>query len=156
MKVLDEQKKAYLQIHFCVFLWGFTAILGKLITLRELPLVWIRVFITCLSLLLFPKILENLKKLDYKTILKLAGVGCVVCTHWLCFYGSIKYSNVSVALSCLSTSSLITSFLEPLLTKSKIKPYQILLGLMVIPGIYLIFFFTNRLATALSQNVCSF
>lgn len=150
---MDEQKRAYIEIHICVFLWGFTAILGKLITLRELPLVWLRVLITCISLLFFPKILENVKKLDSKTLLRLAGVGCVVCVHWLCFYGSIKYSNVSVALSCLSTASLLTSFVEPLFFKTKIKPYQIFLGLMVIPGIYLIFFFTSFYLTGIILGI---
>jgi drug/metabolite transporter (DMT)-like permease len=150
---LDEQKKAYIQIHICVFLWGFTAILGKLITLRELPLVWLRVLITCISLLFFPKIVKNLKSVDLKTIFKLAFVGCVICCHWLCFYGSIKYSNVSVALSCLSTASLLTSFVEPLVFKQKIKPYQITLGLMVIPGIYLIFFFTSFYLTGIILGI---
>lgn len=140
---MDAQKKAYIQIHICVFLWGFTAILGKLITLRELPLVWLRVLLTCVSLLFFPKIYKSLKQVDLKTAFKIGFVGCIVCLHWLCFYGSIKYSNVSVALSCLSTGSLLTSFIEPLFFKQRIKPYQIFLGAMVIPGIYLIFFFTK-------------
>lgn len=140
---MSEQTKAYIQIHICVFLWGFTAILGKLITLRELPLVWMRVLITCISLLFFPKIFANLKGLQKKDLLNMAGIGCVVCMHWLCFYGSIKYSNVSVTLSCLSTASFMTSFLEPVLFGKPIKKYQIFLGLLVIPGIYLIFFFTK-------------
>lgn len=150
---MNEQKKAYIQIHICVFLWGFTAILGKLITLRELPLVWLRVLITCISLLFFPKIISNLKIVDSKTIIRLALIGCLICIHWLCFYGSIKYSNVSVALSCLSTASLLTSFVEPLVFKQKVKSYQILLGLMVIPGIYLIFFFTSFYLTGIILGI---
>ncbi|MFN8577264.1 MAG: DMT family transporter [Candidatus Sericytochromatia bacterium] len=150
---MNEQKKAYIQIHICVFLWGFTAILGKLITLRELPLVWLRVLITCISLLFFPKIISNLKKVDLKNIIRLSLIGCLICIHWICFYGSIKYSNVSVALSCLSTASLLTSFVEPLVFKQKIKSYQILLGLMVIPGIYLIFFFTSFYLTGIILGI---
>lgn len=146
---MDAQKKAYIQIHICVFLWGFTAILGKLITLRELPLVWLRVLITCISLLFFPKIYKSIKNVSLNTSLKIGFVGCVVCLHWLCFYGAIKYSNVSVTLSCLSTTSLITSFIEPIFFKQKIKPYQIFLGAMVIPGIYLIFFFTKIYLTGI-------
>ncbi len=97
--------------------------------------------------------LQNLRKIEIKTAIKLGLVGCVVCIHWLCFYGSIKYSNVSVALSCLSTASLITALIEPILNKSRIKPYQILLGLMVIPGIYLIFFFTSFYLTGIILGI---
>ncbi len=73
----------------------------------------------------------------------MGAIGCVVCLHWLCFYGSIKYSNVSVTLSCLSTASLMTALIEPIFFKKKIKKYQIFLGLMIIPGIYIIFYFTK-------------
>jgi drug/metabolite transporter (DMT)-like permease len=138
-----ERRNAYLQLHFSVFLWGFTAILGKLIELREGPLVWYRILITCMSLLLLPRVWKRLKQLKRKDIKALVGIGCLVCTHWLCFYGSIKFSNVSVALSCLSTTSFITSFIEPLFFRTKIKRYELFLGLLIVPGIYMIFHFTK-------------
>ncbi len=76
-------------------------------------------------------------------ILKLAGVGCLVCLHWILFYGAIKYSNVSITLSCLATTSFMTSILEPIITRTKPKLYELGLGFLIIPGIYLIFYFTD-------------
>ncbi len=151
--ILNEKQKAYIQIHICVFLWGFTAIIGKLIELKEVPLVWFRIFITCLSLLFIPRLWSGLKEIPPKSILQLAIIGCLVCVHWICFYGSIKYSNVSVALSCLSTASLLTSLIEPLVSHKKVKLYEIFLGLIIIPGIYLIFYFTKFYLTGIILGI---
>lgn len=145
----EEKRNAYLQLHVSVFLWGFTAILGKLIELREGPLVWYRMLFTCLSLMLLPSLWKRLKQVKRKDLLSLAGIGCLVCVHWLCFYGSIKFSNVSVALSCLATTSFMTSFLEPMFFRVKHKRYEIFLGLLIIPGIYLIFYFTKFYAVGI-------
>lgn len=139
---MDPVRKAYIQLHISVILWGFTAILGRLITLEEVPLVWYRVLITCISLLFLPGIIKNVRAIPKNQLLKLAGIGCLVSMHWICFYGSIKYSNVSVALSCLATTTFFTSFIEPLVARRRIKFYEISVGLIIIPGIYLIFHFT--------------
>lgn len=147
--MLNEKQRALLEIHLCVFLWGFTAILGKLIELRELPLVWYRVLITCISLLFFPKIFQNIKTLKKKEVFQLSVIGFFVMLHWLCFYGSIKFSNASVALTCLSVSSLITSFLEPLFFRKRINKSEIFLGFIVICGMYLIFHFTHFYVTGI-------
>lgn len=140
---MEAVRKAYLQLHFSVFLWGFTAILGRLISLNEVPLVWYRLLITCISLLFLPRLITSLKSIQKKEVWKLAGIGCLVCLHWVCFYGSIKYSNVSVALSCLATTTFFTSLAEPAVFGRKIKIYELGLGLLIIPGIYLMFHFTS-------------
>jgi len=141
---LSPQRKAYLQLHTSVLLWGFTAILGKLISLQETPLVWYRILLTCLSLLFIPNIIAEVRKVNRRDFWQLCGIGCLVCLHWVCFYGSIKLSNVSVALSCLATTSFITAFIEPLLRRKKPKLYEMFLGVLIIPGIYLIFYFTGN------------
>lgn len=137
---MDEIKKAYLELHFTVFLYGFTGILGKLITLNELPLVWWRMFITSLSFVIFlPKIIRAIKKVnDWKFIRHLAFIGILVAIHWLCFFGSIKYSNVSIALITFSTTTFFTAIFEPLFLKIKFDKLEVALGLLIIPGMYLI------------------
>jgi drug/metabolite transporter (DMT)-like permease len=144
-----DKRNAYIKIHFAVFLWGFTAILGKLIELSELPLVWFRVILTCASLLLFPNLWKNLKGIPSKSIIKMSVIGIIICTHWIFFYASIKYSNASVALCCISTVALFTSFLEPVLFGKKISKLEIMLGLLVIAGIYTIFHFSWNFKTGI-------
>ncbi len=136
---MDNIKKAYLELHFAVFLFGFTGILGKLISLNELPLVWWRMFLTSLSFLFFIKTIRTaVKKVDRKFLRHLMFIGFLVAVHWVCFFGSIKYSNVSIALITFSTTTFFTSILEPLMTKSKFKLSEIGLGLLIIPGMFLI------------------
>lgn len=121
-----------------MFLWGFTAILGKFITLREVPLVWYRVLFTVATLMFIPGLLRSLKSIPFKTLLQAGGIGCIVIIHWICFYGSIKYANASIALSCLAITSFIISFIEPWVTGEKMNYREMLLGLFIIPGIWLI------------------
>src|SRR6185436_12719707 len=96
-------KKAFIQLHFAVFLAGFTGILGKLISLNEGLLVWYRLLITSVTMWLVFSLTKKLQRLRFIDILKLAGVGFLAALHWVTFYGSIKYSNVSVALVCFSS-----------------------------------------------------
>ena len=134
-----EKRTAYLQIHIAVFLWGFTAILGKWISLSEVPMVWHRMWITCLGLLLLPKVFKGLRTFGANNLKIFMGIGFLIALHWVFFYGSIKYSNVSIALSGLATTSLFTSFMEPLFFKKKIRPVEVVLGSLVIVGIFVIF-----------------
>lgn len=134
-------KKALVQLHIAVFLAGFTAILGKLITLNEGLLVWFRLFITVLTLgciLLYKK---QLARVPVKDMLKIFGVGVIVAIHWVTFYGSVKYANVSVALVCFSATGFFTAFFEPLILKRKLSWIEVGLGLIAISGIYVIFDF---------------
>ena len=128
----------YIQLHIAVFLYGLTAILGDLITIPAASLVWWRVLITCISLLFLVKFGADILKIPRRLILKLLGVGVIVGIHWVAFYGSIKFSNASIALIALSTTTLFTSLIEPLIFRRKPDPLQILFGLLIIPGIYLI------------------
>lgn len=134
-------KKAFFQLHIAVFLAGFTAILGKLITLNEGILVWYRMLITAVTLLALLYFRKELQKLSVINTLKLFGVGAIVAIHWVTFYGSVKYANVSVALTCFSAIGFFTAFLEPLIMKRKIDIAEVLLGALAIAGIYLIFDF---------------
>lgn len=128
----------YIQLHVAVFLYGLTAILGDLISIPAASLVWWRVVITSVSLLFLIKFGADLLKIPKKLVLQLLSVGVIVGIHWVAFYGAIKYANASIALIALSTTTLFTSFLEPLVFKRKPDPIQILFGLLIIPGIYLI------------------
>lgn len=134
-------KKALFQLHIAVFLAGFTAILGKLIQLNEGLLVWYRLLITVFSLVLLQALRKKLILLQPVQILKLCGVGAIVAIHWVTFYGSVKYANVSVALVCFSATGFFTAFLEPLILKRPIARVEVLLGLITITGIYIIFDF---------------
>jgi drug/metabolite transporter (DMT)-like permease len=120
-----------------VFLFGFTAILGKLITLEQTALVWNRLWIAVIGLIVIPGVLKGVRSITRANFLIFSGIGVVVALHWLTFYGSIKVGNsVSVTLACLATSALFTSILEPVITKSKFQWVELLLGLIVIVGIY--------------------
>lgn len=134
-------KKAFLQLHIAVFLAGFTAILGKLILLNEGLLVWYRLLLTVVVLAVIMFFQKELKRIPFKDTLKISGVGLIIAIHWVCFYGSIKYANVSVGLVCLSASGFFTALFEPLILKTKLIPAELLIGIVAIAGIYLIFDF---------------
>ena len=134
-------KKALIQLHIAVFLAGFTAILGKLITLNEGLLVWFRLLITVITLGAVLYFRNQLLRIPFRDMLKIFGVGTIVAIHWVTFYGSVKYANVSVALVCFSATGFFTAFFEPLILKRRISLIEVLLGLMAIAGIYIIFDF---------------
>lgn len=149
------RRKAYYILHLCVFIWGFTAILGNLISLQETILVWYRMGITAVSLLVLPDLWRGLKHFKFKELAKIAGVGVIVSFHWITFYGAIKYANVSVALTCLATISLFTAFIEPLFFKTKINKKEVLMGLAIVPAMYLIFYFNGQYITGLILGILS-
>jgi drug/metabolite transporter (DMT)-like permease len=132
-------RKALLQLNAAVFLWGFTGVLGRLITLNETWLVWYRLLITVISLWLLYGLQKKIKKLPSRSILYISLIGTIQALHWVCFYGSIKYANVTIALTCLSTSALLSSLLEPLVLKKRFDLFEILLGLFAIAGIVIIY-----------------
>jgi drug/metabolite transporter (DMT)-like permease len=134
-------KKAFLQLHIAVFLAGFTAVLGQLIKLNEGLLVWYRMLFTALILAIVMMVKKEFKPQPLKEILRMAGVGSIIAFHWVTFYGSVKYGNISVALVCLSSAGFFSALLEPIILKRKIILAELLLGLMAIAGIYIIFDF---------------
>lgn len=126
-------------MHLAVFLFGFTAILGKLITLKEIALVWNRLWIAVLGLLFIPGVIRGILQIPKKHLIKFIGIGILVSLHWISFYGSIKIGDsASITLACLATSTLFTSILEPLITKSKFSWLELMLGGVVIFGIVLL------------------
>ena len=135
---MSAAAKARLQIHFCVFLWGFTAILGKLITLAALPLVWWRMLLVSGTLLLVPRVWRALRVVPLRLALAYAGIGVIVSLHWLTFYGAIKLANASVAATCIAVAPLFLVFLEPLLARRRFELRELLLALIVVPGVALV------------------
>ncbi len=135
----DKNLNSYLHLHFIVFVWGFTAVLGALITLEALSLVWYRMLFASFFILVYILYKKISIKLPVKTILVLLFAGLVIALHWFTFFKAIKVSNVSVTLACLSTGAFFASILEPIFFKRKIIGYEVLFGLIVIAGLYLIF-----------------
>ncbi|MBA2500171.1 MAG: EamA family transporter [Chitinophagaceae bacterium] len=148
-------KKALIQLHTAVFLAGFTGILGKLIELNEGLLVWYRMLITVITLAVILGFQNEIKKLPWIDILKVVGVGGVVALHWVTFYGSIKYSNVSIALVCFSSIGFFTAIFEPILLKRRFEWRELALGLLCIAGIYLIFNFNPQYKTGIIIGLIS-
>jgi drug/metabolite transporter (DMT)-like permease len=129
---------AWFQLHCCVLLWGFTGILGKLISLPAVPLVWWRVLIVALALLLLPHTWRGLRQLPWRMLSIYLGIGLVVALHWLCFYGSVKLANASVAASTLALAPVFIAFVEPWLMRQRMKRAELLLGLAIVPGVALV------------------
>ena len=133
-------KTSTFRLHLIVFLWGFTAILGKLIHANAEVLVFYRMLFASVFLYLFIRIIKKDSiKVSKKLLLKLVGIGSLMAFHWLFFFSSIKVSNVSIALSCLGTSTLFAALLEPLIFKRKIDVSEILMGIVIVICISLIF-----------------
>ncbi|MFJ1390755.1 DMT family transporter [Capnocytophaga canimorsus] len=128
------------RLHFIIFLWGFTAILGKIITLEASALVWYRMLLTSSILLVFVFFFQKETiKIPKKLFFKLLGVGFLMALHWLFFFQSIKVSNVSIALSCISTTTLFTAITEPIVYKRRLDWLEIIIGIVIVLGMILIF-----------------
>jgi drug/metabolite transporter (DMT)-like permease len=148
-------KGALIRLHAAVFLWGFTGVLGRAISLNEGWLVWWRMFITAISLWILFYFFKKIRRISLKDFLKLAAVGTVLSLHWLTFYGSIKYSNVSIALTCLSTTGLLSAVIEPLFFRRKINMYELILGLFALAGIALIYVTNISFSTGIYVGLIS-
>jgi drug/metabolite transporter (DMT)-like permease len=148
-------KKAFIQLHIAVFLAGFTGILGKLITLNEGLLVWYRLLITVLTLWLLHFFREKTSKIPLKDLAKVFGIGAIAALHWVGFYGSIKYANVSISLVCFSAIGFFTAILEPLFFRTRVDKVELLLGVLVIGGIWFIFHFDPHYKTGIIVGLIS-
>jgi drug/metabolite transporter (DMT)-like permease len=135
---MAPERKALLQIHFCVLLWGFTAILGKLISLPALDLVWWRMLIVVIVLLAWAPLWRELRTISLPTLGIFAGIGVVVALHWLTFYGAIKLSNASVAASCMAVGPLFLAVIEPLIVRRPFDGRELVVGLIALPGVALV------------------
>jgi len=148
-------KKALLQLHIFVFLAGLTGSLGFLIKLNGLVLVFYRILITVIVLWILALFRKNKHQYNLKTKLSLLGTGVIIALHWVCFYQSIKLANVSIALVCFSSTSLFSSFLEPLWKHAKIQFHEILIGSLSLLGIFLIFHFDTQFRTGIIVGLFS-
>ncbi|MGF1556935.1 DMT family transporter [Paucihalobacter sp.] len=134
----NDKLKHYLHLHFLVFIAGFTAILGELITIGSIPLVWFRMLIAVILMLMFAWLTKTSIQLSKATILKFAVAGIIIALHWITFFEAINQSNVSLTLATFSTGAFFASFIEPIFFKRKIRFYEILFGLLVVVGLILI------------------
>jgi drug/metabolite transporter (DMT)-like permease len=135
---MPPARKALLQIHFCVVIWGFTAILGKLISLPAFALVWWRMFLVVAALALVPAFWRGLRQMSLTTISIFAGIGVIVALHWVTFYGAIKLANASVAATCMGVAPIMMAIVEPLITRKRFDPRELLIGVAAIPGVMLV------------------
>ncbi len=146
-------------MHFIVFIWGFTGIIGALISFDAIPLVWHRMWLATLILLVYLVWKKRNLRIPTQDVVKLMGSGIIIALHWITFFYAIKISTVSVTLACLSTGAFFTSLLEPLFHKRKFDYKETMLGLVVILGLYLIFKFegdyTLGIIIALSSALLS-
>lgn len=136
--------KDYLHLHLIVFIWGFTAILGALISIDAIPLVWYRMFLASVFIALYFVIRKKGFQVDRKALLKFLFSGIIIALHWITFFKAIKVSNVSVALVTMSTGAFFTSLIEPIFFKRRIRLIEIVLGAMVVGGLYIIFKFESQ------------
>lgn len=134
----SEVKRAYLYIHLAIFLWGFTGIFGKLISLDYGQLVWYRMLLSSIGIGVYIGFTKKSFSLSKESIIKLSCIGSIIALHWVLFYAAIQLSNASVTLSVFASLSLFTALLEPLLTKKKFARIEIILGILIMIGIWLI------------------
>ena len=145
----------YLHLHFIVFIWGFTAVLGALISIEAIPLVWFRMLLA--SGFIFLWITFRKERLNYptKAIAAFCLSGLIIALHWLAFFGAIKVSNVSVTLAIMSTGAFFASLLEPLIYKRRIIWYEVIFGLIAVVGLYIIFDVESQYALGIVLALCS-
>jgi drug/metabolite transporter (DMT)-like permease len=135
---MTPARRALLQIHLCVVIWGFTAILGKLIALPAFALVWWRMFIVVVVIALLPAFWRGVRQMSLRTLAIFAGIGIVISLHWIAFFASIKLANASVAATCMGVAPLIMSIVEPWITRRRFEPIELLIGIAAIPGVMLV------------------
>ena len=134
----NAKLKNYLHLHFLVFIAGFTAILGELISIGSIPLVWFRMLIAGLLMFLYIKVIRLKIHVDKRTMLLFFGAGVIIALHWITFFEAIKQSNISITLAMFSTGAFFASFIEPLIYRRKIIWFEIFFGLIVVIGVFLI------------------
>ena len=130
--------KHYFHLHFLVFIAGFTAILGEAISLSSIALVWHRMLIALVLTFLFLLYYRYNLKIDIKDFFKFSLAGIIIALHWITFFEAIEQSNISITLAMFSTGAFFASLIEPIFFKRKVRPVEIILGLIVICGVFII------------------
>lgn len=136
--MLNAKIKKHLHLHILVFIAGFTAILGELISIGAIPLVWFRMVFATILMFVYIKVAKVDIKISYKALVKLAIAGIVIALHWITFFESIKVSNISIVLGMYSTGAFFTSIIEPIIYRRAIIWYEIILGVFVVFGVFII------------------
>jgi len=148
-------RKAFIQLHIAVLLAGLTGILGRLITLNEGWLVWWRLLFASVTMWILFGFMKRLQKISRADMIQIMGIGVIAALHWVSFFGSIKYANVSVALVCFSAVGFFTAIFEPLVTRHRFNLIDIVLGLVVMIGIYIIFHFDAQYKIGIAIGIVS-
>lgn len=148
-------RNALLLLHFTVFLWGWTGIFGKLIQQETAQLVFTRTFIALAGLTVFA--LATRRSLDWRTpdLKHYFFMGLLIVLHWLSFYGSIKVSTASIGAACMATSTMFTALMEPFWFKRRIRPYEVVLGVVVIGALLLMFGLETKYRLGIALGVVS-
>ncbi|MFP4089884.1 MAG: DMT family transporter [Cyclobacteriaceae bacterium] len=152
---MSAQPKHYLHLHFVVLIWGFTAILGLLISIPAVEIVLYRTLLASVGLLLLLRLLHKPIMLPGRPMAGILATGFLIGAHWILFFGAARVATASVCLAGMATSSLWTSFLEPFFYRKKIKLYEVILGLAAILGLYVIFRFEFDHALGLLMAIAS-
>lgn len=145
----NDNFKSYLHLHLIVFIWGFTAILGKLISLQALDLVWFRMLFAVLFMVIYIIYKKESLKIPTRVFINFMFLGIIIAAHWFTFYEAIKVANISITLACLSTGAFFTSLLEPILYNRKIIWYEVFFGVIVIIGLVIIFNVESQFKTGI-------
>jgi drug/metabolite transporter (DMT)-like permease len=136
--IIVEERQAYLQLHACVILWGFTAILGRLISLPAVQLVCWRMALVAVVLLAVRRTWFGVAGMPRRSVFVFVAIGLIVAAHWVAFYTSIKISNASVAVACLGLGSIFAAIIEPIVMRRPHERLELLLGVLAVPGVVLI------------------
>jgi drug/metabolite transporter (DMT)-like permease len=150
-----EKYKYHIWLHVTVVIFGLTGVLGKLISIDSYLLVWYRIGIALIGMGIYFLATKFSLKISRKELIKTSLVGLIIAVHWITFFEAIKQSNVSVALVCFSSSTLFTSLIEPIYFKRKIKPYELIFGVLIICGLYFIFSFEFKYLIGISLSLIS-
>lgn len=134
----NDNLKNYLHLHLLVFIAGFTAVLGKLITINAIPLVWFRMLIASLLISVYLKVNKTDLKINKNTFIKFSLAGILIALHWITFFEAINQSNISITLAMFSSGAFFAALIEPIFYKRRIVWYEMVFGLIVIIGVYLI------------------
>ena len=143
----------YLKLHFIVFLWGFSAILGKLVTIPTMEMVFFRALLAMLGIGLVVLLTKGTFRVTPRSFIYLILIGFIVALHWVSFFGSARVANVSVSLVGFATNSLWTAILEPWMNRTRIKKFELVLGFIVLFGLYIIFSFDFQYKLGLTLGI---
>ncbi|MDL2314121.1 DMT family transporter, partial [Desulfovibrio sp. OttesenSCG-928-C14] len=148
-------RNAFIKLHISILLAGFTGIFGKLILLPEGPLVWYRMLFTSLLFIIFMCATGRMKKTPPLDVVKISGIGLLLGLHWVFFYGSIQYANISVGVVCFALAGFFTALFEPLFNRHRVSFREMFYSLLTIAGIYLIFHFDAHYRVGITLGVIS-